>query len=135
MRFLGGIISGVAVEINTMEADLAVVTALLLMPSKVDIHRLGSTALGVLDESTLLGATLDLLTDGVIRHLVVELKITVELDGDLNLLDGETLLFLVTAIELGWLVLLHLVLDTLGVESALGKGIALTEAVGTAPAS
>ena len=51
---------------------------------------LGSTALRVLDSCTTALAGRGLLAGRSIRHAVVELQVTVELDGDLELVDGES---------------------------------------------
>ena len=52
---------------------------------------LGSTTLGVLDDGSALGARRLLLASRLVRHLEVELKLTVELDGNLELSDREIL--------------------------------------------
>jgi hypothetical protein len=115
-----------------VETNLAFVTALLVVVTKVNIDGLGTTTLSVLDSGTLLLARSDVLANRLVRHLVVELEVTVELDGDLNLGDGETLLPL-AAVERSWDVLLDRVLSTPGVEGPLGQVVPLAEAVGTAP--
>jgi hypothetical protein len=76
-----------------MESDLAILTALLVMVPKVDVHFTCTTTLGVLHNCSFFLARSDLLADGVVGHLIVKLKVTVELDRHLDLTNGEAFLF------------------------------------------
>jgi hypothetical protein len=71
-----------------------------------------------------------LLADRTILHLVVELKLSIELGRDIHVGDGESALL---AAERSRRVLLNSVLDALVSESPLGKAIALSERVGALP--
>lgn len=119
-----------------METDLAALLLLLALAAlEVDLDGLGTTALGVLDGGSALGAGLGLLAGGSVTHLVVELEISIVIDGDIDLLDGETILLLVVAGDLGGLLLGDGVLHALAVEGTLGHVVALAEAVGAGPAT
>lgn len=108
-----------------MEADLTVLSALATV-AKVDINRLSTTALGVLDSGTVLLAGRAMLADGAVLHLVVEVEVDIVVDGDVNMSDGETFLPLVAA-ESSWLVFAALVGDGLRSKRALGKMVTLVE--------
>jgi hypothetical protein len=129
-----GNISWVAVEIDVMEPNLAVIFVSFMALSKVHLDLTSATTLGVLDNGSVLLARSDVLADGVVGHLVMELDISVVLDGDLHLLDGEAFL-LALAVEGSRLVLANLVLDALGLEGSLGQVVPLAKAVGALPTS
>ncbi|KFY80691.1 hypothetical protein V499_00519 [Pseudogymnoascus sp. VKM F-103] len=82
--------SGVwAVESNAVDADAAGLLSSLGWLGVDDGHVLGATALGVLHGGTGLLAARLLLADGVVGKGVVELEVAVELDGNLEVGDGE----------------------------------------------
>ncbi|KFZ03000.1 hypothetical protein V501_09435 [Pseudogymnoascus sp. VKM F-4519 (FW-2642)] len=82
--------SGVrAVESDAVDADAAGTLSSLGWLGVDDGHVLGATALGVLDGGTGLLAARLLLADGVVGEGVVELEVAVELDGNLEVGDGE----------------------------------------------
>jgi hypothetical protein len=93
--------------------------------------------LSVLDNRPASAAAWSLFAGRLIRHLKVEIKLAVELDGNVHLSDGELLdLGVGTAAEwrrLG-LVAVGWTSDTLGVgESTLGQRVTLSEGVGATP--
>jgi len=100
----------------------------------VNLDGLGTTALGVLDSGSALLAGLGLLAGGSVTHLVVELEVSIVINGDINLLDGETILLLVAG-EGSGLLLGDGVLDALAVERALGYMVTFAELVGASPSA
>ena len=77
-----------AVEANAVNADGA--RRLSARLAGIDNgHILGSTALGVLDGCSAGVAGGALLAGGSVRHAIVEFQGAVELDRDLELVDGE----------------------------------------------
>lgn len=113
-----------------MEANLTVLTALAGV-SEVDVDGFGTTALGVLDGSTILLARSSLLANAAILHLVVEVEIGIVVNRHIDVSDGETLL-LVAAAEGSWLLLATRVGDGLGSEGALRDVVTLAEFLGGA---
>lgn len=116
-----------------MEANLAVLSVLLVVVSQVYFYLSRTTALGVLNNRPFLLAGCDLLADGSVLHLVMKLKVGIVLDRNLNLLDREALL-LVFAVEDSWLFLLYLVFDALRVEAPLSEVVPLAKGLITLPA-
>ena len=129
---VGRLIGRVAVELDVMETNFTVISALLVVVAEVNINLYSTAALGVLDSGSVLLARSNVLADRLVRHLVVEFDIAVEFNGNLNLLDTESVLPLL-AIEGCWLIFANFVCDTLGVERALGERVTLAELVLTAP--
>jgi hypothetical protein len=74
------------------------------------------------------------LASALVGHLVVELKVAVELNRDLDLLHTETILAL-GAVKGSWRVLANLVGNALGVERALGERVPFAKLVLAAPSS
>lgn len=60
-----------------MESNLAVLAIALIVVSEIDLHLSGATTLCVLNNGALLLAGGDLFAQRVVRHLVVELDISV----------------------------------------------------------
>ena len=115
-----------------METNFAVVSALLVVVAEVNINLYSTTALGVLNNGSILLARSNVFAGRLVRHLVVEFDIAVEFNGNLNLLDTESILPLF-AIEGCWLIFANFVCDTLGAERTLGERVTLAELVLTAP--
>jgi hypothetical protein len=120
----------VAVETDVVETNLAAVLGALVVATKIHIHVLRATALGVLQRGTACGARGMLLADGAISHLVVQFKLGVEFGGQVHVGNGEIAVF---AAERSGLVLADVVLDDLAAEMPLALQIALTKGVGAAP--
>lgn len=97
-----------------METDLALLVRLVVL-GEVDVDRLSTTTLGVLDGGSGGLAGSDLPTLGTILHCVVKLKVNIVLNRDVDVCDGETRLSLITA-ERSRLLLAYFVLDALGSE-------------------
>ena len=125
-----------AVEVDVVDTDVALLGLLGLL--RVDeVNLLGTTALGVVDGGTTGRAVLGVLADGAVRHVVVELHAAVELDGDVELLDGEVLVLTALAtLERGGSLLLGTTLttDDTATEGAGSKKITLREFVLRGPA-
>ena len=85
----GGGGGGWAVEADAVDANAAAGLSSLRWLGVDDGDVLGATALGVLDGGTAALAVRLLLADRVVGEGVVELEVTVELDGHLQVGDGE----------------------------------------------
>jgi len=73
--------------LDAVEADVAALLAALLR--KLDSDVLGTTAASVLDDRATGLAGSSLLAGRAVRHTVVELKVGVDVGGNVHLGDGE----------------------------------------------
>jgi hypothetical protein len=79
----------VAVKVEVGDLDLAPVLGLVGLLGPGDLEVGGTTALLVPDCVLSLAAVVGLLADGAVGHAVVELEAALELDLDVELLEGE----------------------------------------------
>lgn len=99
----------VAVESDVVNAHRA---TWLRAESRLEGHRLGATALRVLDDVAAENALVSLTADGAVRHSVFALDVGVFARRDFHLVDGHAVIIFVAA-ERGTLV--EVALDALAV--------------------
>jgi hypothetical protein len=118
-----------------MQTDFAVLPVPLVMVSEIDLDRLGTTTLGVLDDSTVFLARNGLLANRAVLHAVVKFEVGVVFQRYLHFFDGEAVLQLIAAVERSWRFLGDFILDAFAVESSLGQVIPLSKAFRAGPAT
>ncbi|KAI9163473.1 Acyl-CoA ligase AFT1-1 [Paramyrothecium foliicola] len=126
-----------AVEVDVVNTDVALLLGLVRLVGVDEADLLSTTALGVVDGGTTGRALLGLLASRAVGHVVVELHAAVELDGDVELLDGEVLvLTALSALERGSLLLVGATLtaDDTSTEGTRSKEITLREVILRGPA-
>lgn len=129
----GGVLWWVAVKVDVMEAQVALGVLVLLGNLEGDL--LGSTALGVADDGTARLARGGVLAVAAVRHGVDEVNVDlVDIDRDLELLDGEVLLG-ARNLWAGLLLLGNRSLHALGLEGPLGEQVTLAKAIAAAPSA
>ena len=116
-----------------METDLALLIRLIML-GKVDVNRLGTTTLSVLDSGSGGAARSNLLALRPILHVVVQLEVHVVFNRYINVCDRETRLSLVTA-ERSWFLLADFVLNALRAKGAASQYVAFAEGVRALPAT
>jgi hypothetical protein len=97
----------VTVEVDLRNLDSALVLGLVGLLGVDEVDLLGTTTLGVVDVSTILGTVGLVLASRAVRHVVVELETAVKLGLHVELVERELLLLAAgTATERGSLLLL-----------------------------
>jgi hypothetical protein len=124
----------VAVKADVVETNFTILLVRLIMVTEINLDRLSTTTLCVLDGGSVFLTGRDVLANGLVGHLVMELQFAIELDGHLDLLHTETILAL-GAIESSWCVLTDLVGNAFGVEWALGERVPFVKLVLAAPST
>lgn len=127
-----------AVEADGVDADAASGLGLGRLGGVDDGDVLGTTALGVLDGGSGLGAGRAVLAGRAVRHVVVELEVAVELDAHIEVADGELVggAGARAAAERGrgLLLLTARALNDLAAEGAGSEGVTLGEVASAGPA-
>lgn len=97
-------------------------------------NRGSTTTLGVGDDGTTLAAGGGVLAGRAILHAVVEFDISIHINGDLHLGDGEALVAAARDLRAAVRVLGDLARDALALEVSLGKCVTLAWAIGASEA-
>jgi hypothetical protein len=133
-RLAWRLVRRVAVKADVVKTNFTILPIRLIMVAEINLNRLSTTALRVLHRGAIFLAGRDVLADGLVGHLVVELEVAVKLDGHLNLLHTEAILALGT-IEGSWRVLADFVGNAFGVKRALGERVPFVKLVLAAPST